>query len=174
MYPTHEHQRPRRRPTQGQSVLHAQSASSIISPANAVVALPAVLGPTTVAISATHSLSTRGSRGSGPAKVSAWVIKCKYIRVRQNKWMHIGFECFLNLPFSQFILSSTSAFMTPRITTATSPVCPKCGTIRKSGKYSCCAPNGAWAKICGNPGDSKFAHTWTEGLQTCESKLVGN
>ena len=69
MYPTHEYQRPRRRTTQGQSVLCAQSASSIISPANAVVALPAVLGPTTVAMSGTRSLSTRGPRGSRPAFV---------------------------------------------------------------------------------------------------------
>ena len=47
--------------------------------------------------------------------------------------------------------------------------CPKCGTIKKSGRQSCCARGGAWFKKCGDVGDTIFDHTWTEGIQACTS-----
>ena len=47
-------------------------------------------------------------------------------------------------------------------------MCPKCG-VDKDGALSCCFRNGAWFKKCGNPGDSKFEHTWLEGNQACKS-----
>ena len=46
--------------------------------------------------------------------------------------------------------------------------CPKCGTTKKSGKRSCCAPGGAWFKKCGDAGDTQFDHTWAEGIQACK------
>ena len=46
--------------------------------------------------------------------------------------------------------------------------CAKCGYIRKSGKLSCCAHGGDWFKNCGNAGDTKFEHTWSEGIQACK------
>ena len=46
--------------------------------------------------------------------------------------------------------------------------CPNCGIAKKSGKGSCCAPGGAWFKNCGDAGDTKFDHTWTEGVQACK------
>ena len=49
-----------------------------------------------------------------------------------------------------------------------SATCPKCGIIKKSGKHSCCARGGAWFKNCGEVGDTKFDHTWTEGIQACK------
>ena len=55
---------------------------------------------------------------------------------------------------------------------AETPVCPKCGTTKKSGKLSCCARGGSWYKKCGNPGDSNFAHTWGEGNQACNGKAT--
>ena len=60
---------------------------------------------------------------------------------------------------------TTLAITTP--TTAVTAVCPKCGTIKKSGKLSCCARGGSWFKNCGDNGDSKFEHTWVEGVQAC-------
>ena len=48
-------------------------------------------------------------------------------------------------------------------------VCVKCGSIKKSGKLSCCALGGAWFKKCGNAGDRQFDHTWAEGVQACKS-----
>ena len=45
--------------------------------------------------------------------------------------------------------------------------CPKCGSTKKSGKHSCCGRGGAWFKNCGDAGNSKFGHTWAEGIQTC-------
>ena len=46
--------------------------------------------------------------------------------------------------------------------------CDECGTIKKSGKLSCCARGGAWFKNCGDVGDTKFDHTWIEGIQACK------
>ena len=53
-----------------------------------------------------------------------------------------------------------------------SGTCPKCGLNKKSGKRSCCANGGAWEKKCGDAGDSKFDHTWFQGLQACKSTLM--
>ena len=47
--------------------------------------------------------------------------------------------------------------------------CPKCGKGKKSGKLSCCARGGAWFQKCGDGDDSKFDHTWMEGIQACNS-----
>ena len=51
------------------------------------------------------------------------------------------------------------------------PACPKCGTTKVSGRRSCCAGGGAWFKNCGHSGDTKFDHTWAEGIQACKSML---
>ena len=50
--------------------------------------------------------------------------------------------------------------------------CPKCGIVKKSGKYSCCARGGAWFKKCGNAKDQNFDHSWSEGMQSCEGIAV--
>ena len=65
--------------------------------------------------------------------------------------------------------SMSTAAVTTTTMIPTGPICFKCGTIKKSGKLSCCAPGGAWFKNCGNAGDSKFEHTWIEGVQACKS-----
>ena len=49
--------------------------------------------------------------------------------------------------------------------------CVKCAT-NKVGKYSCCARGGAWFKNCGDVGDTKFDHTWTEGIEACKSLIT--
>ena len=48
-----------------------------------------------------------------------------------------------------------------------SSTCPKCG-VTKSGKRSCCSRGGTWYRNCGDVGNSKFEHTWSEGIQVCE------
>ena len=45
--------------------------------------------------------------------------------------------------------------------------CSKCAT-NKAGKRTCCARGGSWFQQCGDPGDSKFDHTWAEGLLACK------
>ena len=56
-----------------------------------------------------------------------------------------------------------------------SVVCPRCGTIGKSGGMSCCGRGGYWFKNCGGTG--KIQHTWYEGIQACkarsQSKTIG-
>ena len=61
------------------------------------------------------------------------------------------------------------------ITTITSTIgntmiCPKCGTFKKSGRVSCCAPDGAWFKNCGGTGNRNVDHRWIEGVQACKCK----
>ena len=53
-------------------------------------------------------------------------------------------------------------------TTAVSSVCPKCGTMGKLGRRSCCGRDGSWFKNCGS---AKFDHTWYEGIQACKASL---
>ena len=62
--------------------------------------------------------------------------------------------------------------MTPATAAPIVPACSKCGVSKKSGKLSCCARGGAWFKNCGDIGDSKFDHAWSEGMQACEGKLM--
>ena len=57
------------------------------------------------------------------------------------------------------------------VTTAIGSVCRKCGTIKKSGKKSCCGRGGAWFKNCGRAGNTKLEHTWYEGIQACKARF---
>ena len=56
----------------------------------------------------------------------------------------------------------------PSATTA----CPRCGAKNDSGKSSCCGRGGSWFKNCGPPGDKDVDHTWLEGIEACERKLM--
>ena len=47
-------------------------------------------------------------------------------------------------------------------------VCQKCAPLKKSGKYSCCAPGGAWFNKCGNAGNKDVRHSWLEGIRACD------
>ena len=58
------------------------------------------------------------------------------------------------------------------ILVAAIPVCRNCGIIAKSGTPSCCARRGDWFNNCGDPDDSRFDHTWLEGIQICTSKFI--
>ena len=58
------------------------------------------------------------------------------------------------------------------VTTAPmSPICPICGSFKKSGKASCCGPGGSWFGNCGGAGNEKSGHTWHEGIQACEAPI---
>ena len=56
-------------------------------------------------------------------------------------------------------------------TTTIGSVCPKCGTMGKFGKHSCCGHGGSWFKNCGSTGNAKLDHTWYEGIQACKASL---
>merc|ERR1712032_381854 len=53
---------------------------------------------------------------------------------------------------------------------AVSSVCPKCGTIGKFGKRSCCGRGGSWFRNCGSAGNTNVDHTWYEGIQVCKAR----
>ena len=78
------------------------------------------------------------------------------------------------LPDRELIIRTPIAapVSTPAITStnAISITCPKCGTFRKSGRVSCCAPGGAWYKNCGGAGNKNVDHRWLEGVEACKRK----
>ena len=49
--------------------------------------------------------------------------------------------------------------------------CPRCGTFRKSGRISCCAPGGAWFMNCGGLGSNNVDHRWSDGVAACKRKF---
>jgi len=55
-----------------------------------------------------------------------------------------------------------------RTSIAKTMTCPKCGTFKKSGRNSCCAPGGAWFKNCGGAHNKNVDHKWFEGVATCK------
>ena len=65
---------------------------------------------------------------------------------------------------------------TPATTSAMSNTrrCPKCGTFKKSGRVSCCAPGGAWFKNCGGDGNANVDRRWFEGVEACKRKFEAN
>ena len=83
---------------------------------------------------------------------------------QKTVWLTFRSICFRNA-----LMSLETNNMTPNPTD--SGTCPKCGTIKKSGKRSCCARGGTWFKKCGDEGDTTFDHTWTEGIEACKSKF---
>ena len=58
----------------------------------------------------------------------------------------------------------------PVTTRITSSTCPKCGTIDKSGRTSCCGRGGFWFNNCGVSGKAKLDHTWYEGIRACKAR----
>ena len=58
---------------------------------------------------------------------------------------------------------------TPRVASGIM-MCPNCGTFKRSGRVSCCAPGGAWYKNCGDAGSRKSDHSWFEGVEACKCK----
>ena len=51
-----------------------------------------------------------------------------------------------------------------------STICPKCGTMKMSGKVSCCGRGGSWFGLCGSAGKTQLRHTWHEGIQACKTR----
>ena len=76
----------------------------------------------------------------------------------------VGLLCYVD---ARIPAETTETTGPPAVSTSS---CPRCGTAKKSGKRSCCAHGGAWFKNCGDTGDTKFDHTWTEGMQACTGK----
>ena len=73
------------------------------------------------------------------------------------------------------ILIPTETPMTTRLSVANSTSrCRNCGTTTKFGQRSCCARGGAWFKECGDTGDTKFHHTWIEGIWACKDDIASS
>ena len=61
--------------------------------------------------------------------------------------------------------------LTSAATTAPiSPACLECGTIKKSGKISCCGHGGSWYGNCGSVDNTNLGHTWQKGILVCKTR----
>ena len=81
--------------------------------------------------------------------------------------VHASVSFVVNMCVFTAILTATNL---SAVSSSTSRhVCSKCGITKKSGALSCCARGGAWFNNCGNNVDTKFDHTWPEGIQACKS-----
>ena len=78
-------------------------------------------------------------------------------------------ELIVRAPITTAVSTNTLA-----IDTTNKMACPKCGTFKKSGRASCCAPGGAWYKNCGGIGNKHVGHSWSEGAQACQCKFNVN
>ena len=107
---------------------------------------------------------TAGWRAWRPVNVS-WRLgvpnKCLLITLIEDAY----FRSVLSLPISPLSLLTTAATATPTIS-----ICSKCGTIKKSGKLSCCGRGGSWLGNCGSAGNANLGHTWYEGIQACKDR----
>ena len=67
---------------------------------------------------------------------------------------------------------STSTVITSSTTTQTHGPCTRCGSAYPYGiGLSCCHRGGSWYHDCGDPGDSRFQHTWDDGIEVCKGSL---
>ena len=66
----------------------------------------------------------------------------------------------------------TDSPIATRLSFTSTSSCAKCGTIKNSAKRSCCARGGSWFKNCGDVGDTHFAHTWIEGIESCKDLMT--
>merc|ERR1712032_833458 len=77
-----------------------------------------------------------------------------------------------SLPDRELIVRTPSpkSVSAPAITPtmAKTMTCPNCGTFKKSGRSSCCAPGGAWFKNCGGARNRNVGHKWFEGVAACK------
>ena len=78
----------------------------------------------------------------------------------------------LSAIFDQFRIPTGTSASSITTKATVDAACPKCGTIPDSGKRSCCVPGGAWFGECGDAGNANAGHTWDEGLQACQGRLV--
>ena len=130
---------------------------------SALAVLVVVPGLTSVVLSATLTLNTRGMTALRPAEVS-----CDYVGLISRSLI----SNFLCLSVLRVFIVGTAPPPVPANPAVSTSTCPKCGTT-KLGKLSCCAADGAWVHHCGDDGDgSKFDHTWKEGVLACEGAAI--
>ena len=90
-------------------------------------------------------------------------------------WSVLLIVClYFSQRFTDVCMSAETPNATTILPTKNSKGCPKCGTLKHSGKVTCCARGGAWFKNCGDFGDTRFDHTWAEGVDACKSKSTGD
>ena len=148
------------------------------NPVNLAAALVGVLGLRTAEIPATTSSIIHGLRASRLAKVTCGETDFCNMHYDENRVIcHLFLSCIHDHWMRYlYLLSNANARVctepptTTRLSvTSSSNECLKCVKIKQSGKFSCCARGGAWFNKCGHIGETKFDHTWAEGIQACKN-----
>ena len=84
----------------------------------------------------------------------------------QSKFLNV--ELMLSRQIVQFTNVTVTHIPLLSVITTKKPVsraCAKCAPLKKTGKFSCCAPGGSWSKRCG--ATPNFDHSWKEGVEVC-------
>ena len=152
-------------------MLYVPSAALPRNLAKAAVALVVVLGSRDVEMPATQPRITHGPTAWRPANVSSGLRSCICIHTRA-KWIISCLAAHCHVVVSSLACEPLIGEnpIIARTNAPPPPSCPKCGTFKKTGRVSCCAPRGAWDGDCGDPGDLTFGHTWFEGVKACAGK----
>ena len=83
---------------------------------------------------------------------------------------HQRYRAVIDRPHINMSLSQCPQHTPTATTTTIGSVCPKCGTVGKSGKTSCCGRSGSWFGNCGSFGNTKLDHTWYEDIWVCKTR----
>ena len=82
-----------------------------------------------------------------------------------------GKKIYTFFNFCLYFWSNVHAHTRAVTTMTTELVCTKCGTVKKSGKISCCGRGGSWFGNCGGRvGNADVHHTWYEGIKACKTQ----
>ena len=123
-----------------------------------------------------------GNMFSQAASFNQELCGANWIRSKAEKWNmfegssgSISRTACTSAPIPERDLIARTPISTLSITPAVHHMtCPRCGTFRKSGRVSCCAPGGAWFKNCGGLGIKNVDHRWSEGVKACKRKFNAN
>jgi surface protein len=128
-------------------------------------------GPAWMRSTASQTNMFTGSPGSLPWKVcvSSSTTKYRHLTRRPLPEGRDYFERDLKIVRAPITTKPVST-NTRAMASNNKMVCLKCGTFKKSGRVSCCAPGGAWYKNCGGAANGNADHRWFEGLEACKCK----
>ena len=118
------------------------------------------------------STSEKSGKRSCCARGGAWFQKCGAAGSGAAHTFLEGLEaCEETSRSPQRLPLQRRSTAKPFIAKRVSLVCPKCATLKRSGKRSCCAIGGAWYRNCGRKkrSGSATAHTWAEGMAACST-----
>ena len=133
------------------NIICSQSVQSVVkSKVKSPVVARAGRGSRSADVLATTNLSTPG--------VKAW----RRVWLRRRRMVGVKFS-IIDWPL-------TDVYSTYDANCDLLTECTKCMPGKEG--LTCCGWGGSWFKKCGDDGDTKFEHTWGEGLAVCADEIL--